>query len=135
MKNEIDWERRARELCEEHNVDRGMDDPEEAMLQLAREMADARAEEVANAIRYVHDEGCKGTSGNDHLRYGLLRAYDIARSFISKKKTREEVLEEALQAIARRSVVGDPHLRPAEWVLPRDERAAAIALRALEWKP
>ena len=55
--------------------------------------------------------------------------------WMRQSKTREQVLEEALQEIALRAEVGAPGLKPEEWSLRRDERMMLIARRALEWKP
>lgn len=46
MKTKADWEARARDLCHLGNEGGGLS-LSEAMLQLGREMADARAEEIA----------------------------------------------------------------------------------------
>jgi hypothetical protein len=137
VKTESEWEARARELLPGppfHTAEKAR----KAMLQLGREMAeeagaeaslywakhvqamaadmdslrderdaaaDARAEEIAQACYHI-SEACA----------------EIARSFISQPKTREQVLEEALSAI--RAGTDDAGTPPYE-----------IARRALEWKP
>lgn len=108
--SDIYWEKRARELVSAKGKDaRNFEwvpaPAVEAMLKLGHEMADARAEEIAAR--------CEGVAAS------------IARAFISKPKTREQVLEEALRRIAddamKDNVFGDGKRE--------------IARQALEWKP
>ena len=86
-----DWKKRAEEILRTHgySVDL-LHNVYLAMLQLGQEMADARAEEIARAFER-RDMNTRETS------ITLLEATQTARSFISHKKTREEVLEEALR--------------------------------------
>jgi hypothetical protein len=100
-------------------------------VQLAREYADARAEEISqaiekcNAVRMSKAELLLRQQGIG-LEPQELRAQaaSIARSFIQKPKTREQVLEEALRYYADRALnAGNP------WA---DETSpGAIARRAL----
>ena len=146
MSEHFDIEKRARELVAKRPVppDDGLMGP---MVQLAREAADARAEEIAQALEasiliYRSHSGLTSADVKE-------RAVQIARSFITKPKeqkryyhigeynrtypppkgfyrteaqpnepkTREQVLEEALREIAKNSP------------------PSSIARRALEWKP
>lgn len=66
-------------------------------LQLGQEMADARAEEIAKSIEEYKLLGCIGCP----YQSARADAAMLARSTISKKKTREQALEEALLEIAR----------------------------------
>lgn len=93
---------------------------QEARLELQRMAADARAEEIAQKI-----ESCNcGSWSAAHAQ--------IARSFISKPKSREQVLEEALRYIeqgAEKQKMPDG----AGWVSAVWTTEACR--RALEWKP
>lgn len=127
-----DWEKRARELLgpdvvlSEGTVHANIP----AALRLAKEMSDKRAEEIARKCEKEADETL--TLGGSHTAQGLLLAAQIARSFIFKKRTRAEVLEEALLSI-----------KPCKCTHPdgcayhyqaRDECHHFKAARALEWK-
>lgn len=141
MSEPNDWEARARELL--RKTDRFISpDIEAASLQLGREMADererlvmsefahlsinsekakreaadARAEEIAREIALRVPDGTIAPYNSREC--GLIEAKAIARSFITKPKTREQVLEEALRSIS--ALI--PDARPT-------------AQRALEWKP
>jgi hypothetical protein len=109
--SEKDWEKRAREIIPGMGqVSVPLDKFGElfvgAALKLGGEMADARAEEIAHAC----------------ARHADLWAADVALATITKPKTREQVLEEALREI----VDGDT------WTI---SCATAVARKALDWKP
>lgn len=126
-----DWEQRARETF-------GGDDwtCRDRALQLAREMADARAEEIAGWLRLLHHS--RPELEGDREQYALLTAAkDIERRYCKKPKTREQVLEEALREIDGLVEVPYPspqccleEYRQAGW-----EACRGVARRALEWKP
>lgn len=97
-----------------------------AMLDLGREMADERAEEIAKRCEFwkADAESITGTTSVAHIS-GLGVAAAIARSTISKPKTRERILEEALESIARLAESHD------DFCICDGCRAQ----RALDWKP
>ena len=67
-------------------------------LQLGQEMADARAEEIAKMLSVRADEFEEEPDFERRFLVGELRAAAIfIRNTISKPKTREQVLEEALR--------------------------------------
>lgn len=115
-----DWKKRARELF--FDMDALVIGGPDAILQLGQEMADARAEEIARAVLEYKLMGCL-TCPHQAASADAAR---IARSFISKKKTREEVLEEALKEISS---------LPCNYANPPEPRSVCIAKRALDWKP
>lgn len=84
----------------------------EAALQLGQEMADARAEEIAK--RFELGLALSMPDRNYAAR--------TARSFVSHRKTREEVLEEALKEIVAR------HQNP---LFPTPPGIEALARKAL----
>ena len=121
-----DWEKRARELLVEKRRQHDDHVPYadwpvvEMALQLGREMADERAEEIARRIEISgvsHPTDKEWTLTSVWTRC-VERTADIARSTIQKPKTRERVLEEALREI---------HNSHAS------QFCADIARRALEW--
>ncbi len=113
MKTDKEWEARALEVWNEASSE----DHAAAMVRLGREMADARAEEIA-----LHFDACWRDCGVKALTYYEAAAY--CRSTITKPKTREQVLEAALRAL-----LNDPVMRGLGGG-PVD-----TARRALEWKP
>ena len=124
-----DWKKRAGELGLPSWVrtgpERGSHYPDavELALQLGQEMADARAEEIAQAIEGYKLLGCMGCPYQSAAK----DAAQIARLTIKsqQKKTREEVLEEALKEIA----LG---YRDSEWHNKETPRLVGLARRALE---
>jgi hypothetical protein len=137
-----DWEKRVQELFGPERIEEfnggPMTDWRKKALQLGREMADERAEEIARlAEKSATDESFAAGAGSpDRGReYGYRVAATFARSFIYKKRTREEVLEDAL----RKKVLEDA-LRKIEglgpYSVPFDDSTTpkGIAKRALEWK-
>lgn len=123
MKTEAKWEARARELS-------SVADALRLGREMAQEAADARAEEIAQALdrfaqrqRDLADENqraCRPIEGKVLAATAFTIAAEHARSTITKPKTREQVLEQALRAIAQEDD-GCPN--------------GEIARRALEWKP
>ncbi len=120
-----DWEKRARELlpntCPPHGCDgtckpHTTESARAAAIQLAAEMADERTREIARRLEDGHD---------------LPVSASIARSFISKPKMREDVLEEALRECSKMCScaygTGSVHQH-------HERCALSIARRALEWK-
>jgi hypothetical protein len=127
----IDWEKRARELAEnEHESSAFCELYAQEMLRFAREMADARAEEIAERLDALgHEPAAQFPElARDDCRYALYKAAQVARLFISKPQTREQVLEEALLRI-QRHVIADAEV-PGE-----AETVGDIATDALDWKP
>lgn len=125
-----DWEARARELLNatlpprEDWGEEGVLTPEEAMLQLAREAADARAEEIAQACKIEGERGYGADESCTYLR-ALEEGAKIARSFISKKdepKTNAKTMCDVLQTAVNRSLAdeGWPELRVK--VSPREKK-------------
>lgn len=115
-----DWEKRARAedmfptLSRDQNVIGSVDVWRDRALRLGREMADARAEEIAKAIErwpsYLPTQDFAS----------------LARSFTSKPKTREAALEDAVVQLRKLSISDIQH------DLTLVER---ITRRALEWQP
>lgn len=136
----IDWEKRARELvpCCIHGSLNSID----GALQLGREMADARAEEIAKQCDDREDNipgkvpPVGATERQPYFegsRHAWRAAASLARSTISKPKTREQVLEDALLKTAvtcncsqRGASIGSVHLVDCPYEIKR---------RALEWAP
>jgi hypothetical protein len=119
------WMKRAQELL---YPSLGMERAWSNALQLGREMADARAEEIAlllekEATEVVFDLPAWEVVGAKVYRL----AARFARSTITKPKTREQVLEEALREI-------EPLTTNETWQ-QEAIRKSDIARRALEWKP
>lgn len=127
MKTDKEWESRARELlsrdfdwCPPKNVH---DDIVKAALKLGREMADARAEEIAREIEadssWCPHPWCESAAT---CLACLTRKTIVERTRKAiKPKTREQVLEEALCEIERMTLPG--------------EAKHTVARRALEWTP
>jgi hypothetical protein len=106
----------GREMVEEHNNSVWLVSARE---ELQRQAADARAEDIAKAI----DGRAKHALCANHPYDEAMRCAELARSFISKPKSREAVLEEALRELN------------AEAVKRCHGYVGEIARRALEWKP
>lgn len=98
----------------------------EAALKLGQEMADARAEEIAQMIASFSLKDTHAPTRAELAECVLAAAAKIARSFIAKPKTREQVLEEALREI-------EPLTTNETWQ-QEAIRKSDVARRALEWK-
>lgn len=105
MASEPDWEKKAKAYmrwCFSGPTGDASEGVVLAALRLGREMADARAEEIAKAIEAKrmarpHQAYFSGYEGQHNA--DMDRCANIARSFIFKKpesKAREQALEEAL---------------------------------------
>lgn len=96
--SETDWAKRWREIC----VETGGSDcrhREKDAVQLGREMADARAEEIARKITdAARSTPVDARMALPNLGAGLMQGADIARATITKPKTREPALEAALRS-------------------------------------
>ena len=137
MTNEIDWEGEARDWLLVRGHDLGIARFLALFLKETAEIhADQRTEEIAKKIEAAGMIAHQDESPTSAVMRTGLRAAAIARSFIQKKRTREDVLEEALRAIEAGCPPGWKNTDPRDTSLTRDggERAAAVARRALAWK-
>lgn len=131
VNKETEWETRMKVQEENHVA---------TLADIKKQAADARAEEIAKACIA---EGKRGYETNESCTYlfALKKGAEIARSLISKPKTREQALEQAILEMPKRL---REHARIA---FENDEieqaaiyKSAAIDVegasrRALEWKP
>lgn len=123
--SEVNWEKRARELIVGPDIPSPgytVEYTRQMALQLGREMADARAEEIAKAIE------ASPRPYDFRWQFERFKALDIARSFLSKPKTREQVLEEALRYYAGK------HLNAGN-IFAEETSPGEVARRALDWRP
>ncbi len=117
---EVDWEARATEIwraeCKPVFPKAAIhEDYLRSMLQLGREMADARAEEIAQAITAGLPKVWFAGNGDGHRIDGMYAAASIARSTITKPKTREQVLDAALRAAMSGQLTKDAIRKALEW--------------------
>jgi hypothetical protein len=135
-RSEAEWRERAVTIWNAALEGRGLPmEPISLMLRFGREMADERAEEIVKSIEHTHFlvQRASTTTKPEHrdyergLMHGLERGAHEARRNLSEPepKTREQVLEEALRAIAgladkrgmEASAVGPNAIDIARWAL------------------
>jgi len=116
-----DWEKRARELAENcHESSAWCAEQAKRILQLGREMADARAEEIAASIDN------KDIYANEDDRAQLLMAAAIARSTISEAAM--DRLEDKLDdAVDKEEQEINPWTQPMRATWPREESGPKTA--------
>lgn len=118
-----DWEKRAKELFPWED-ERGFSAHRVAAIKMANEMADERAEEIArHADSHVNAQVICDQVTRTFCASVARDIAHFARSFISKKRTREQVLEEALRVLLPAAKLAGVRCDPIDG-----------AIRALEWR-
>ena len=123
MNEKIDWREESEKLTREWCKDPSL---AARIYRLVVRAQDARAEEIANELYRLYEEG-SALSGVTPLKecYALRHAADVARSTIKKPETREARLEEAL-----REIINSDFGTHDFW--QRQARMRGVARRALE---